>query len=165
MTDPTREDAGPLVCTCPTIAEAQHHQRECPMYVRWATSHQSPITSHPDERYIRDVTAAKFGVEVRTDADAAALLEGEVYYCDLCGEKFPLWPIREWAAHYVHEHHDAITIQQQGAVAAFCVPTITPEVLQWIGLQLLQRVAVRRRARDLGMIRFAPNIVVPGRSN
>jgi hypothetical protein len=109
-----------------------------------------------DDAFIRDVTAVNFGVNIRTAADLMALLGEEKHFCDLCGREFPMWPIRQWAAHYVHDHHDAITLQQQGAVAMLVTDELTPGVQQWFGMQLLSRTAIRRRAYDLGLIKWLP---------
>lgn len=120
---------------------------------------QKPKTTHAeDEPYIRDLTAVNLGVEIRTQADAMALCEGSDYYCEMCGEKFPLWPIRMWAAHYVDKHHDEITVQQSSAVGQFCTEELSDGVRQWLAMQLLVRTEVRRRARDLGLIRFQTRI-------
>jgi hypothetical protein len=117
---------------------------------------ESLVTDHSSEEpWLRDITAANFGVEIRTEADAAALCGDDAIFCEYCGWKFPLWPIREWAAHVVHEHNDALTVQQIGAIAQFCSSHLTPPIRQWFGMQILQRVSIRRRARDLGLIRWA----------
>lgn len=109
-----------------------------------------------DDAFLRDVTAANFGVNIRNEADMAALLSEEKYFCDLCGAEYPMWPIRHWAAHYVHDHHAEITIQQSGGVAQLCTSKMTPSIQEWFGMQLLARVGIRRRARDLGLISWLP---------
>lgn len=135
MSDPTRKDAG-LPLDIPIVGGKQ------------------------DEPWLRDITAANFGIEIRTEGDAAALCNGDEIYCEYCGQAFSLWPIRLWAAHIVHEHHDELTVQQIGAIAQFCVSDLSPAIRQWLGMQILQRVSLRRRARDLGLIRWkdAPKI-------
>jgi hypothetical protein len=144
MTDPMRRDAG-----IPIIG---------------STSQQSPVTSHEgDEPYIRDVAAANFGVEIKDEAAAAALCEGEKIWCEMCGAEFPLWPIRHWAVHYTQAHHDEITIQHSAGVSQFCMEGLTQLTAQWLSIQIMHRVSMRRRARDLGLIRF--NDRQPGGSN
>lgn len=118
------------------------------------TDHDSGPTFHGDEPYIRDISAASFGVEIRNETDALALCGDDTIFCEYCGGKFPLWPIREWAAHIVHAHNDELTVQQIGAIAQFCTSELVPAIRQWFGLQILQRVSLRRRARDLGLIRW-----------
>jgi hypothetical protein len=81
----------------------------------------------------------------------------EKYFCDLCGAEFPLWPIRQWASHYIHDHNDALTVQMIGSVSQLCAAGFSqPSIQQWFGVQLLQRMAIRRRARDLGLIKWLP---------
>lgn len=135
MTDPTRKDAG-LPADIPIVG------------------------SKKDEPWVRDITAANFGVEIRTEGDAARLCGDDKIFCEYCGAEFPLWPIRQWAAHVVHDHHDELTIQQIGAIAQFCTSELTPAIRQWFGMQILQRVSLRRRARDLELIRWVPSKIV-----
>ena len=175
MTDPTRKDAGlpsesakTWFCRgCGLWFEKNYFDianricRDCSLKV--VTSHQSPVTSHPpDEPYIRDVSAANFGVEIRTVEDAVALCGDDKQFCEYCGEPFPLWPVRLWAAHIVHAHHGDLTDQQIGSIAQFCQDGLTPVARQWFGMQILSRLSIRRRARDLGLIRMAG---IPRRSN
>ena len=86
--------------------------------------------------------------------EVAALCEGERYHCELCGAGFPLWPIQEWATHYVETHKDVVTLQQHQAVLAFCTAGLTEATKQFLSVQLVTRASIRRRARDLGMTRF-----------
>lgn len=109
-----------------------------------------------DDAFLRDVSAANFGVNIRNGADLMAIMGEEAHHCDICGQKFPMWPIRQWASHYVHEHHDEITVQQLGAVARLVTDEFTPDIQQWFGMQLLSRVGIRRRAYDLGLIKWLP---------
>src|ERR1700688_2405692 len=126
MTDLTKKDAGLTQALCPSCKHRSHLGRICGIVLEFnktplptctcedvfaestetSTSHQSPATSHQaDEPYIRDVSAANFGVEIRTVDDAAALCGDDKQFCEYCGAEFPLWPVRLWAAHIVHEHH------------------------------------------------------------
>lgn len=108
------------------------------------------------DAFLRDVTAAQFGVNIRTPADLMAIMGEEKHFCDLCGQQFPMWPIRQWAAHYVHDHHDEITIQQSGAVAQMVTDELNDGIKQWFGMQLLSRVGIRRRCYELGLIKWLP---------
>ncbi len=116
----------------------------------------------PDDAFLRDVTAAHFGVNIRTAEDLAAIMGHLSHYCDLCGDRFPLWPIRQWAAHYVHDHHNEITVQQSGAVAQLVTDELTPNIQQGFGMQLLSRVQIRRKAYELGLIKWLPPTNVSG---
>lgn len=129
MTDPTRTDAG-LPNGIPIVGGKQ------------------------EEPWLRDISAANFGVEIRTVDDAAALCGDDKIYCEYCGEEFPLWPIWRWGSHICYKHFDELTAQQTNAVSQFCAPELTPAIRQWLGMQILQRVSLRRRARDLGLIRW-----------
>ena len=105
--------------------------------------------------WIRDVSAANFGVHIRTTADIAALCEGQKIFCELCGEEFPLWPPKLWAGHYTGKHHEQITVQNSAAVGLFCTDQLTPSIQQWIVLQVMSRTAIRRRAHELNLIVWA----------
>jgi hypothetical protein len=130
MTDPTRKDA-----RIPIIGEAMP-------------------SVDGDEPYIHDVTARALGVEVRNTLDLAALCGDDKVFCDLCGAEFPLWPVRLWAKHYTSTHAGEVTDQQHDSIVQFCTNDMTPAVRQWFGLQLMIRQSIRRRARDLGLLRF-----------
>jgi hypothetical protein len=138
MTDPTSKRSG-VPAGIPIIGE----KKDAPFV---------PV----DDTWMRDITAAQFSVNIRTPADLAALMGEEKMYCELCGMEFPLWPIRHWAAHYVHVHHAEITIQQSGGVATLVTDDFTAGVQHWFGATLLGRVNVRRRAFELGLIEWLP---------
>jgi len=177
MSDPTKKDAG-LVGDPPPPIEwyclgcglwkpANNFDREAKRcgecLAKGSVSHSPLATSHsPDEPYIRDVSAANFGVEIRTTDDAAALCGDDKQFCEYCGAEFPLWPVRLLAAHIVHEHHGDLTDQQIGSIAQFCQDGLTQPIRQWFGMLILSRISIRRRARDLGLIWMAG---IPGRSN
>lgn len=117
------------------------------------TNQESPITNHGDEpAWIRDVSAANFGVQIKSTADIAALCEGQKTFCELCGMEFPLWPPKLWAGHYTDKHHAEVTVQGSAAVGMFCTDELTPSIQQWVHLQVISRTAIRRRARDLNLI-------------
>ena len=170
MSDPPKKGDLPLeyFCTgCGSGKLSTNINREAKMcgecLAKVSTSHQSPVTSHrADEPYIRDVSAANFGVEIRTADDAAALCGDDKQFCEYCGAEFPLWPVRLWAAHIVHEHHGDLTDQQIGSIAQFCQDGLTQPMRQWFAMMIMSRISIRRRARDLGLIRMAG---IPGRSN
>jgi hypothetical protein len=107
-----------------------------------------------DEPWIRDIQAADLAVNFKDPDQVAALCEGEPYHCEHCGEKFPLWPITEFANHFVKSHADALTLQQHQGILALCTAGLTDSAKQFLGIQIISRVSIRRRARDLGLIIF-----------
>jgi len=143
MSDSTRKDAG-----VPIIGQ-----------------HRDEPLAPTDDAWLRDVAVANFGVNIRSDADLLALMGEEEYFCDLCGVEFPLWPIRQWAAHCVHDHNDELTVQQIGHIAQFLKPGLTDQIQKWLGMMLVTRVAIRRRARDFGLIKWLPPAGDAGRGN
>jgi hypothetical protein len=121
------------------------------------------IDPNKEPAWIRDISAAQFGVTIRSEDDAAALCGEDSIWCEYCGAMFPLWPIREYASHQVHDHHDTLTDQQIGAIAQLLAPGLTEQIKLWLGLQFMQRVELRRRARDLDLIVWPDR--QPGGSN
>lgn len=116
-------------------------------------SHSPLVTSHKDEDWIRDIQAANIAF-LFDPAKIDALCEGEPYHCEHCGERFPLWPITEFAKHFVEKHADVLTLQQHQGILALCTAGLTDGAKQFLSVQLISRVTVRRRARDLGMVVF-----------
>jgi len=122
----------------------------------------APSTNHatPDDPWIRDISVKDFAIALKNDAVAEELCEGERIHCEYCGEGFPMWPVRQWASHVVHTHHDQLTDQQIGAIAQFIAVGLTQVLAQWLAMQFLQRVALRRRARDMGLIAAVPGKII-----
>jgi hypothetical protein len=106
-----------------------------------------------DEPWIRDIQAANIAF-LFDPRKIDALCEGEPYHCEICGAPFPLWPIQQWAAHFIAEHSAVLTLQQHQGILALCTAGLTDAAKNFITMQLVSRVTVRRRARDLGMIVF-----------
>jgi hypothetical protein len=122
-----------------------------------STVHQSPITSHqslPEPAWILDVQAATIACLFESSEKVFQLCEGEFNHCELCGERFPLWPINLWARHYVDAHLEIITLQQHQGVLALCTAGLTDAAKQFLSVQLVTRSSLRRRAYELGMTRF-----------
>ena len=110
----------------------------------------------PDEPWIRDLFAANIGFEIRTEEDAAAICEGESLWCEYCGEQFPLWHPKLWAAHAMVMHARDLTTQQLQFFGQLAMAGLTDGHRQWLGMQCLARVPLRRRCRDLNFVRFVP---------
>jgi hypothetical protein len=127
-----------------------------------AEKHQSPIAHRAaDEPYIYDAFAASnLAVKLKDASDAAMLCEGEKYFCEYCGTESPMWPPRGWAGHVVTAHRDTLTIQTSGMFANLCTDELSPLVQQWLMLQFMSRVSMRRRARELNMIVFGEKRIV-----
>lgn len=118
------------------------------------SSLQPPASGLQDPAWIRDVQAATIGCIFESLEKVAEMCEGEKNFCELCGAEFPLWPVSEWATHYVEAHKDVITLQQQQAVLAFCTAGLTEATKHFMSMQLVTRRTIRRRAYELGMTRF-----------
>jgi len=108
------------------------------------------------DAWLHDTSAANLGILIRTTDDLMTLMGEEKIFCDMCGAEFPLWPIRQWAAHYCHDHRDEITMQHAAGFAALLTDDLTPAVQGWFQFQMMFRVTIRRRANDLGMIKWLP---------
>lgn len=113
--------------------------------------------------FVRDVAARNFNVNLNID-NVAKLCEGERLFCELCGAGFDLWPIRDWASHFIHAHEMDITVQNHDAVARLCTDQLTQDTWQWFSLEFMKRVTLRKRAWKAGLIEFrdgqGPRIVV-----
>ncbi len=107
-----------------------------------------------DEPWISDVRARDFIVAVSDMETAAKVCEGLYTHCTNCGEKFPVWPPKLLMGHAVAEHAKEVTTQQLTGWAALCGDEFTQVQAHYFGILLVTTVAVRRRCRDLGLIKF-----------
>lgn len=82
------------------------------------------------------------------------LAEGEAYHCEFCGARFGLWPVSDWASHVMDTHRDALTLQQSQAIMQLCSTGLTDHTKQFLTMQLMTRVNLRRRAQQLDMLVF-----------
>lgn len=113
-------------------------------------------TEKREPGFIRDITAAETaGFEFGSLEKLAELVKPFHHSCEYCGlGPFPLWPMKEWAEHLL-THRDIFTVQQEQAITLFNVEGFTPAVSQWLSMQMLTRVDLRRRAYELGILRLA----------
>lgn len=86
------------------------------------------------------------------------IVEGEIVYCDHCGEAFPMWPLKGWAGHVVQTHAKDMTIQAHLGTSQLCQETLTMAHQGFISNMFRARVSIRRRAWQLGYM-----VVKPGR--
>ena len=115
---------------------------------------RAQTSEQKDEPWIRDVRARDFIVAVADMETAEKVCEGLFTHCTCCGEKFPLWPPKLLMGHSVAEHAKEVTTQQLTGWAALCGDEFTLVQSRYFGILLVTTVAVRRRCRDLGLIKF-----------
>lgn len=107
--------------------------------------------------WIRDITAcpkgsAQIAFLFGDEKKVPELCAGERYFCEFCGAGFPLWPISEWASHVLQTHANDLTLQQTQGILQLCSEGLTDHTKQFLSLQLMSRVILRRRAHELKML-------------
>lgn len=121
-------------------------------------SKQNPTeTAPPEPPWIRDQEAGGAGLMfdfAEGVKSVAALCAGEVIHCEFCGRPFPLWPIAELATHFFEIHKNDLTVGAQTNWKLLALPVTSQATLAFIQGQLLVRVALRRRAWQLGFAKM-----------
>ena len=116
-----------------------------------------PASNIEPPAWIRDITACpKNGAQIAflfdDDKKIVAVCEGERYFCEFCGAGFPLWPISEWASHVMQTHASDLTLQQTQGILQLCSEGLTDHTKQFLSLQMMSRVILRRRAHELKLL-------------
>ena len=114
-----------------------------------------PQQEQKDEAWIRDLNAADMIVEINGHEAAARACEGLKTHCAYCGAEFPMWPPQGVMDHCQVEHARDLTIQQLTSCANLCSPDWTVSHVQYLMAFVLTYVPLRRRLRDLDLIKFA----------
>ena len=124
------------------------------------------IDAEPEPAWIRDVQARNFELTITSSDQIAEVCEGQSLHCELCGARFPLWPPKEWGAHWITEHVAEITLQQHAGSALLCATGFNEAQRVFFQNQFLTRTALRRRAHELGLVKFPERrLIVPPSSN
>ncbi len=89
----------------------------------------------------------------------AAICEGEENHCEFFGEKFPLWPSWRWADHILLEHGAALTMPVRQQYSYLNVREITSQQQVIFSTNFISRIAMRRRAWQLGYTVVKPGAV------
>jgi hypothetical protein len=129
------------------------------MQEKLVTSH-SPLATEPEPAWIRDVEAATLIVggpnPGRMPSEMVAeICAGETTCCEHCGEKFPMWPTKQWADHFLTAHGDALTIQARTVTAMMCADAVNEAQGVFFSMMLGTRVSLRRRGFLLGYLKAA----------
>lgn len=88
----------------------------------------------------------------RMTADIGRIAEGEIFHCEFCGKQFPVWPVKKLANHMTTDHVGTLTIQSIQAYLVLAMDTFTDTHGAFINSQFLVRIAMRRRAWELGYL-------------
>jgi hypothetical protein len=116
--------------------------------------------SESEPAWIRDVEAATLIVggpnPGRMPSEMVAeICAGETTCCEHCGEKFPMWPTKQWADHLLTAHGDALTIQARTGTAMMCSDAVNEAQGAFFSMMLGARVSLRRRGFLLGYLKAA----------
>jgi hypothetical protein len=124
------------------------------------------IDAEPEPVWIRDIQARNFTLAIDSPDQIAEICEGQSIHCELCGAGFPLWPPKHWGSHWITVHVADITLQQHTGSAMLCATAFNEAQRVYFQNQFLTRTALRRRAHELGLVKFPEGLLlVPGKSN